>query len=594
MTTTSTRFLILGLILSVVLLNAGRGLAIVNAQSTDNTSIEYIPAQIIEPFEEMLPGVYVAWDWWNDSGYYNSDDIDYPEPAGGQTDITLNWTDPWYGWYYVVQDIYNNTYYIEEEYEFHYVSEWAFTNLLVMILLDPDASYMAWLAQTMNQSDYASSRYDYAWNIFWWPEPEAFTGDEVLVYSQFYFSEYNETGNSSAEYTWFDDNMTEVDANEVIPYLSEDYYWASWMNESWEYDYDWAYSGYGYDINEMFLEGNTTQWMDHYHSGMSVFNDTNDNGIMDMVYEEVEYDWNEDNITDWVNYELNIDESELLYEFYSVDGSVGEVTTPYLNDNGEIEWGAEVVDIEGDLWDYAPVIYPCYDTCEPYYIVEEPEPEAIPVNVENLEMVYRFGVTDTAAVLKIDQHIGDFTDPETGEVSEELEGLSLAFNYMSWFSSYTMAAEIDEGVELVSTQPEAISDSDGMLTFFEMDDTRTTIEFGGTYVWGKDGGTYDVGTAVMPSYFYTTAIYGAAPSAELSYDVGIWGYQAYYYSSCYGNWDGYAITHDPIFSVFPMKAPGQVSGFIDTVLLSSIVLSGVGLVTLSIFCVRTNRVRKLE
>jgi hypothetical protein len=491
-----------------------------------------------------------------------------------------------------VEDVFGNVFYIEETYDYRWQSEWSFTNLLVTIMLDPDASYVAWLAANAPGGSQPNETMDaYVWGFYFWPEPAAMSGDEVFIYSQFYFTEFNESGYHHSNYTWYDENMTQVNANEVIPFLTEEYEWVSFMNESYEYDYDWEYSGYGYDVNEMFLEGNESVWMNHYYSGMSIFDDYDEDGIMDIVYDEVEYDWNNDSIVDWVAFEMNRTASEYLYEFYPNSGSVGEVVTPYINTQGQIEWSAEVVDIEGELLEYSPIVwYGGCDPCEPAAIAEGPE--SIPVNVDRLEMVYRFEVTDEAAVLKIDQHIGDFRSPDTGGILEEADGLSLSFNYMSWFSSYTIVGETDDGTMIDAAAPVAEASPGGALRFAEDDTTRTTIEFGGTYVWGRDGGTYDVGTAVMPGLFYAGFYEDAVPSAELAYDVGIWAYQFCYYSSCYGNWDGYSITHDPIFSVFPMKGPGDVGQLIFDITLASIALGGIGIVALAAVCVRVGQVRK--
>ena len=582
------RTIVAALFVSVVIFGTLNGLNFTHAS-------EYTPAQIVEPFSEMLPGVYVAWEWWDESGYFDSNETIYPtEPypeneTGDYTDPG-NYTNP-YNWYYTVIDVYGNIYYIEEDYEYHYISDWSFNNLLVVILLDPDASYMAWLASITNDTDTTEDPEEYVWSIYWWPEPEAFTGDEVFVYSTFYFYGSNESGYYHADYTWFDENMTQVDANDVIPNLNESYSWVSYMNESYHYEYDWEYAGYGFDVNEMYLEGNQTLWMDHYYSGMSIYNDTNDNGIMDLVYDEVEYDWDEDGVVDWIYYEMNLTASELVYDFFPSYGSLGEITMPHLNSDGLIEWSAEVTDIEGDLWSYSPRMYFNFELDTPSNITEIPEPESIPVDVDNLEMVYRFGVTNNAAVLKIDQHIGDFTNPETGKILEELEGLSLAFNYQSWFSSYTLNGEINEGDPLSATAPETEVSYDGVMEFYEEENVRATIEFGGTYVWGKSGGTYDVGTAILPSYFFVICYGGNNATNDMANEAGIWSYQSYQYSSCYSNWDGYSIIHDPIFSVFPMKPPGEVSGLISGVMAATVVIGVVAVGVLGVVCVRISKVR---
>jgi hypothetical protein len=458
----------------------------------------------------------------------------------------------------------------------------------VTIILDPDGSYMSWLA---NQGlpdapgiisdpeapvldilpddplEELVKDTDSLWYIFWTPEPEAMTGDEVFIYSSFYFSEDEGSSYSAGNYTWFTEAMVPVDPNDVIPNLAEEYRWAAHMNESYEYDYSWDYTWYGYDVSEMFIIEDEFRWMEHYFAGLSVFNDTDGDGIMDIVYSEYEYDFDGDGETDWVYYGMNETASELVYEFYANQGDVGDIVLPYVNADNQIEWSAEVVDIEGDLWSTMPNIVWCCEPKENFV-----EPEVVPVAMDRFEMVYRFEVTEDAAVLKIDQHIGDFTDPVSGETLPEAEGLSLALNYWSSFSSYTMTAENEQGTAIAPGLLEADTAPDGMLYFEEDEVVRTSVEFGGTYVWGYDGETYDVGTAVMPMYFFAAQHAEGVPASELSFDTGSWMMATYYYSSCYANWDGYAVTHDPVFVAYPAQRPGVVA---------------IGAV-----CVRTNRVRK--
>ena len=320
------------------------------------------PAQIVEPFEEMLPGVYVATEWWNQS----SDDYDWEYFDDDYDDFDE------YEYYYEVEDIYGNLYYIEDNSSYDYEDDWMYTNLLVVVVLDPDASFMSWLKDYDWSTSYVTEPYpddptapirtdssevylpsqDYEdelrvenlWSLFWNPPAEGLTGDEVFVFSSFYYDTYNYSFSMDADYIWYDESMVEVDANDVIPILSEESEWASYMNESWDYADDWSFTYFGFDISEMVLNGDQVEWMDHYFSGMSAFNDTNDNGIMDIFYQEVEIDFDEDGVIDWTYYEMDPEQSELAYDFYSSGASLGDITLPYLNDDekhtakGKIYW----------------------------------------------------------------------------------------------------------------------------------------------------------------------------------------------------------------------------------------------------------------
>ncbi len=592
----TTKYLAMGALLSIMLVG-------VLPTVTLAYPTVYEPNQVVAPYTEMLPGVYVAYEWWNDTGEDWGDEIYpvYSEPGTAFGNMTEpgdpgNETDPIYPPYmpYIyVEDVDNNSYWIQEDYVYDYSYNWSFSNLLVSVVLDPDGSFMAWLSEIRWFVEPTAVD---IWGFVWGPDPLALTGDEVFIYSTFYLSEYNSSYYYSANYTWYDDEMNPVDANDIIPNLREEYSWASWMNESYEYDYEGSFTSYGFDVTEMFNDGETSQSMNHYFSGLSAFNDTNGNGIMDIVYDPIEMDYDEDGIVDWIYYEMNATASELVYDFYAESAELGNVVLPTLNDDDQIEWSAEVVDIEGNLMTAYPEPIWCFcgTDAPPEDFVE---PEAVPTAVDRLEMVYRFEVTNDAAVLKVDQHFGDFTNPETGVILPEEQGLSLAAKYWSSFSSYTITGELYDGTELAPSMPETELAPEGTIRFEEVRDQetelRTTVEFGGTYLWGKNGETYDVGTAIIPTYFYAIPFAEqGAPAADLAFGADMWNMQTYYYASCYAEWDGHAITHDPIFTVYPLEAPGPITSLIGLITNSAILIGAVGVVAIAVVCVRVNNERK--
>jgi len=584
----------LALLSSIIVLGVGTNAAI----ALDGT---FSSAQIVSPFTEMQPGVYVAWQWWNETG------SDYSVPI--DPGYFSRMTDDYYYTEYHVEDIFDNSYTITEISFYNWTSDWAFSNLLVVILLDPDASYMSWMSQQPSIADDI-------WGIYWWPHEEALTGDEVFIYSSFYYSEYNSSSYYYAEYVWQDEDGLPVDPNAVIPILKPEYEWVSFMNETYEYDYDWDYCGFGYDVNEMFRADNTEHWMNHYFSGFSTFNDTNGNGRMDIVYSEVEYDFDEDGIIDWTWYQMNETASEFVYGFHTTNAELGAISTPHINSDNQIEWSAEIVDIQGALMRYPPYDVWFFDA--PYiddYFIDQ---KTIPVVVDSFELTFRFETTSDAAVVKIDQYIGDFNDPFTGEVSTDLEGLGLTINYWSSFTSHVIPEvpvdptnpdplpgneskptemppeSIPQDEDWVLLQTDSLESTDvpgGSLRFSDETRTRSTVDFGGTYVWGRDGQTYDVVPAIMPYYFYAVPML-AESTTDLAYAGCCWWGQTYYYSSCYAQWDGYSITHDPIFSVFPTTAPSSASAFISGLIWSSVVVGVFGVAAILVVFLRINSERK--
>ncbi len=569
---------IVGITLMTLLLMVGLIPSAVTAQTTD-----YNPQQVAPPFQEIWRGVYLYWTWWNQS----SDDLDR------EVDYTGNSTIP-------VEDIYGNWYYIKEEYRSHYEFEWEYNNLLVTVLLDPDASYVAWLSSLSAPLD--------IWMIYWSPNSMALTGDEVFVYSAFYYSHSYGYLEFKANFTWYDEFGNPVEPSTIFPTLKEEYYWTAYYIVDYDYTQEWNSRWFGYDVNEMVVQNDQTYWMNHYFSGISAFNDSNANGVMDIYYDLVEYDWDQDGIVDWSYYEVNETASEKVYDFYSETAQLGRVNEPFVNADGQIEWSAEVTNINGYFTDGYPVYFFVDEVCRgdvgAMSIVSAPT--YIPANLERLEMVYRFEVTDSAAVLKIDQHIGDFTDPLTGEIHPAASGLGMTLNYWSSFSSYdivpftpinTTTFTTDDsttGIVPVEQSSDFVALPQGSLLFRDEDTSLVSVEFGGTYIWGRDSGIYSVGTMILPQYgIYTLTAEGAPMMSESSGAPDfLWQSQYYYYSSCYAHWDGHSVTHDPVFVAYPAIAPGSVNYRIDTILASSIVIGAVGLVSLTVVCTRIDKTRR--
>jgi hypothetical protein len=565
-----TKVATIGLLTALMIMSIGPAAA-------QQVSPRPMPAQSAEPFVEMLPGVYVYWQWWNES----SEAIGpVPLDIRDRYDFQYN---------YYVEDNSSSGYWILEKSQYNSTNVWSFSNLLVTIIMDPDGSFISWLSTQPKQ--------DNLWTIFWTPNTNALSGDEVFVYSSFYYSKYNYSYSYKAEFTWVDKDGRPVNSNLVIPNLKEEYRWASFMNESQSFASKWHYCGFGYDVNEMTLRGNQTQWMQHYFAGLSVFNDTNHNGIMDVAYESMRPDISpptgiaNSTLPNSTLPVINQTKSELKYSFYAENATIGHVQTPFVNAGQQIEWSVEVVSIEGNLTAPFAQTIGLLD-----YAHEGVTPiiSSIPTRVDSLKMTYRFEVTDEAAVLKIDQYVGNFTIPAGGEILPEAKGLSLALNYWSSFSSSSMVplAGNSIGAPTLTQSPEAEPISSGNVLFTYGGKPLVTVEFGGTYIWGWDGSVNTVGTAVMPMYLYWMPISSNAPLTNVASGAVPMLSGSYYYSTCYGNWSGYSILHDPVFIAYPGVRPGDVSNRISGIFYATVLLGGAALVVLSGVWIRISRVRK--
>jgi hypothetical protein len=194
-------------------------------------------------------------------------------------------------------------------------------------------------------------------------------------------------------------------------------------------------------------------------------------------------------------------------------------------------------------------------------------------------------------VLKVDQHIGQFFVPHTESVLPEAAGLSLALSYWSGFSRPNLvAAGQAGGIDFDRLNASQIL-SEGGLHFSDDAEHLADVEFGGNYTWAANNETYPVGTVITPILgIHHTPIYVNVPRLLGYFTPLQWVVRRYCYTSCYANWDGYAITHDPIYTVFPAIPPVPRNGI--WALVPAIVLSIIAVVALSIVMVRIRGVRR--
>jgi hypothetical protein len=97
------QFSVLTLLTSLAITGIGMQLPLVQGNPFNT-------AQIVSPFVEMQPGIYVAWEWWNESG----SDYAVPIDPGYYTDTNITETGHEYLAKYYVEDIFGNKCLIHE------------------------------------------------------------------------------------------------------------------------------------------------------------------------------------------------------------------------------------------------------------------------------------------------------------------------------------------------------------------------------------------------------------------------------------------------------------------------------------------------
>jgi hypothetical protein len=527
-------------------------------------------------FQQMLPTVWVSWKWMNESN------VDWPLTVN--TSAQVNQT-------YLVSDARGVQYMIREQGDYTWQSNWTYNSLQVLLIHDPDGSFIRWLqsAGAHNQTLVEN------------PRRSALTGDEVFVFAHLYEFVNHLTYTYNFHYTWFNvtDESKPVAASLVIPLLKPQFSWALPMNGTITGQGTRDDCKLGFDLTEFFLSKEPSsaplilqntlnpQWAQHEFAGLTVFNDTNHNGIIDLVTQKESFyaPTTEPNLDFQL---LNNTQSELAYQFEANSATLGDVVVPHVNANGEIEWSMEFRNIAGELVPLnllfaSPQLLLIY--------IPRSEHTGIPTTLESLQFVCRFGLKADRAVLKVDQHIGRFLTPHTETILPEAQGLSLALSYWSGFSGPSLvAAGIAGGIDFAHLN-ESAPVSGGGLHFEELTERLTDVEFGGNYTWAKDSGTYPVGTMVTPILgIHLAPRYVVVPRLLGYFNPLPWVVRRYCYTSCYANWDGYAITHDPIYTVFPAIPPIPTNG--TWALVPAIVISIIAVVAISVVMVRIRGVRK--
>ncbi|NHJ01804.1 MAG: hypothetical protein EAX86_06645 [Candidatus Heimdallarchaeota archaeon] len=506
-------------------------------------------------FEEMLPGIFVRYSWYNLSETYEENWIEKYENASTATiSVDPSEPDPTTGpirdpYQIIVYDVNGSAYNIHIDSRWDWTGSWNSTEFVVETIVDPDQSLITNLSSTSS---------------IWEVDPISYTGDEVYYSTRIYSFEWGYEYYIQENYTWFNEFDEPVNSVDVI--LAPEYEWASWYNESFIYEDRGCYSMFGfsvYQISLLRLTGGDTYFpfeIQHFFEGFSIFNDSNKNGIIDISYDSY-YALGELAETALSTDPAGVyraDISELVFEVWLVNSTLSEVVLPYVDSN-QIVWAIKLTNIYAELWSNNIWMIESIDPLNESPV--EYEPVIIEVLIPEIEFKFRFSVVDNLALLKVDQIVGDFLDSDTGEISPEFQELSLAINYWSSvFSynpqSYDLTLANAESGEIMSSDEAVYNSSDWDQTFefkissesekFEF--TPVAVEIENIYTWIKDNNEYEVGIAIVPMWAFGRDIYHQAGVADdFGFDDSFIG-GTYYYSVCYINWDGYGIIHDPKYS----------------------------------------------
>ncbi|MFX1537789.1 MAG: hypothetical protein ACFFDI_26660 [Promethearchaeota archaeon] len=516
-------------------------------------------------FQELLPGVFVKYLWSNESEVYNITESrnvdDYPF---NETDAASN------PYFLVVFDNKYTPYFIAIEEESSWRVSWNATRFTVVILVDPDPN----LIRLINTTDANVLNT----NI------DSYRGNGTIYSTDFYILDWIYSYSINENYTWYDQSYQEVDPNDIIPNLAPEYEWASRYNESFEYSEEGQYSVFGFSVYQHTLlnlteDFPTTFQVKHFFEGLSIFNDTNENGIMDVSYENYgDYGYNE---IAWLynnSIYIGAEKSELIFQVWITQVTLDKISIPQIMNN-HIDWGIKLTDVHAELWTTRSVIWtagpesdlnvPLYDNKDGLLPAKGDFREII---ISAIEFGFSFSIENNTNRMKTNRFIGDFTDKNTSTVLSTLNGLSLAVNYWSTYSfdetNYELALIDRESNESLSYDEVLYNSSgwDDEIEFSMSNEAISTnitpvaVEFDELYSWTKDNYDYKVNTQLVPSFTFSNDFYHQAGlSAEYGFE-DVFVTNTYYYSSCYPQWDGYGVIHGATFSSSPsgLNPPSKV------------------------------------
>jgi hypothetical protein len=197
------------------------------------------------------------------------------------------------------------------------------------------------------------------------------------------------------------------------------------------------------------------------------------------------------------------------------------------------------------------------------------EQTAFNTTISSVQFNFHFMRNSTSALVKVDEILGQFgTSPTNATIPSQLNGLSLAILYYSYFEGLSISkyptTPITAAGEAVDSEGNSTNTS--ALSFSSSGKNLVTIVIGGnTYTWnGTQTETANSETIPWNAFQASFTAVGNQSIVQVNFSV-----ERSLYAVCFPQWSGESITHDPYFAVFTYGAPTQSS------LPSSLILIGV-------------------
>jgi len=413
--------------------------------------------------------------------------------------------------------------------------------------------------------------YTYAYDIM----HESLTGDESWWFLNIYFEDWDDYYLGTVNYTWYNDNTGELfDPNSIDlePVEGYEYDWeitqTMLTNDTFDDNYSWTW--FSYDLSQWVswfdVVSDSTNFIttDTSYTGMSIYNDLNENGIADVFYD---YD---EEFGD-ISYDLSQSEIEYFINMGSIENIEFGINSEQDSENLNFWVNLEGVNLTTLPYGYG---YDLFFYEDEYYSEQESQ---FYLNNMNLSFSYEpqeisdeeTQVNSSNFSIKHDLSEFLYSNNHSSALSE-FEGMGLTIDYSVSSDAFSSIVGIDETANSYEFESYKV---DGGVNVQTEDSTLMSMNLSQNYKWGKDGQDYNNTVTLSPIYGFDLN-YGNVEMGVASIYNG--QSASYSYSLCFGNWEGYSISMDPTFtSFYTFKPPIRFPIYLLYVIIHLAVLFGI-------------------
>ncbi|MGY5854005.1 MAG: hypothetical protein RTU92_10595, partial [Candidatus Thorarchaeota archaeon] len=462
------------------------------------------------------------------------------------------------------------------------------------------------------QEDYASKN---TWSESWerlyvhinWDPNQTLYGDEMNINSWMGLQTYTWSNEWNQSFYWYDaDTMELLDETEMNAVRDEvlspegdplpGYWDIAWMmtNTTWddivaeaqengwdwiEEEQSWTWLTFGISQNygmSFYDPLAPDEWgyaginMHYEFSGLMLWDDLNENGLMDASVSE----YFDGELTHYL-----MPESVDSIEFVTPGAAFGNYLLQdslSLDLEEEVTWGVAFIEVNGTVYPFNSYGYfGWYDGIQTGNDYLEFNERPTKVTIDELSFLVHFQgyieeeAENNYADIKVDNYVGNWDVDMVGN-RDNLENRSLALNYLADVSLYAGSYSWDVEAEGEETDNNNVFESD-VFDFLVNDAPFAEMIMGGvTYDWSKNTtAPYNVSSHTTP---YTA--FEAAFRSEGGETATSWSFTStmYYVTIAFPEWDGYSVFQDPVFVGY-VSSRGGGSGTQSSVHFTSLGIS---------------------